>query len=256
LWSDPTLLLRVLDERFTASQDSPVEAEHLWQRFFAPNVNGTPMRQYLLSRILPRPRDLLYLTTAAIDIAINRAHGQVEETDVLEAEKQYSQYALDTIEAEATTALAAPRELLYEFLGATEILERETIEGFMRNAGLASDQFQDAFDYLTGFGFLGLEVRPDQFSFAADENGLEKNLVLSRKLQQSERRQLRCELHPNAPTQLQLSFQNVGKKNQSGAVSDNCARGWDDSQRNGRRARYKINTPFHLFLEIKKVSGA
>jgi hypothetical protein len=40
------------------------------------------------------------------------------------------------------------------------------------------------------------------------------------------------ELHPNDPVQLQLTFRNVEKKNQSGAVSDDGARGWDDSQRN------------------------
>ena len=125
---------------------------------------------------------------------------------MLEAEKQYSQYALDTIEAEATAALATPKDLLYEFIGATEILERESIERFMSNARISSDQFQDGIDYLTGFGFLGLEVRPDQFNFAADENELERNLVLSRKVLDSE----------------------------------------------GRNARYRINVPFHSFLEIER----
>jgi hypothetical protein len=210
LWSDRISLLRVLDERFTASQDSPVEAEELWRRFFVPKVNEMPMRDYLISRILPRPRDLLYLTTAAIDIAINRGHGRVEDTDVLEAEKQYSRYALDTIEAEATAALAAPKELLYEFIGATEILERDTIEQFMLNVGLFPEQFQNAIDYLTGFGFLGLEVRPGQFNFAADENELERNLVLSRKVQESEERGARYKV--NIPFHSFLRLRNVRKR--------------------------------------------
>jgi hypothetical protein len=40
------------------------------------------------------------------------------------------------------------------------------------------------------------------------------------------------ELHPNAPMQLQLSFQNVGKKNYSGAVRNGGEREWGDNQRN------------------------
>lgn len=40
------------------------------------------------------------------------------------------------------------------------------------------------------------------------------------------------EMHPNTPMQLQLSFQNVEKKNDGGAVSDNGGRGWGDNQRN------------------------
>jgi hypothetical protein len=40
------------------------------------------------------------------------------------------------------------------------------------------------------------------------------------------------ELHPNAPMQLQLSFQNVERKNHSGTVSDEDARGRGDSKHN------------------------
>jgi hypothetical protein len=55
------------------------------------------------------------------------------------------------------------------------------------------------------------------------------------------------ELHPNVPMQLQLSFQNVQKKNPSCAVSDDGARGWADSQRNDAVAlidlRWRTESP-------------
>ena len=146
LWSDKVSLQHVLDERFTASQTDHADAELLWRKFFTPTVNDIPIRDYLVSRILPRPRDLLYLTTAAIDIAINRGHSRVDESDVAEAEKQYSQFALDTIETEATAALNDPKNLLYEFIGAPEILDRNTLEALFANARIGADHFGDAMD--------------------------------------------------------------------------------------------------------------
>jgi hypothetical protein len=40
------------------------------------------------------------------------------------------------------------------------------------------------------------------------------------------------EVHPNAPMQLQLSFQDVEKKNHSGGIPDDGAPGWGEGQHN------------------------
>jgi len=205
LWNDRETLLRILDERLVASQGTTVGPDELWQRFFMPNVASVPVREYLVSRIQPRPRDILYLTATAIEIAINRGHSRIEESDILEAEKQYSQYALDTIETEATATLSDPKSVLYEFIGANEILEHNELEGLMPKAGVPSEQFQNTIDYLTGCGFLGLEIRYGEFNFAADENDLEKNTVLGRKLLESEGRQPRYKI--NVPFQSFLEVQ-------------------------------------------------
>ena len=59
-----------------------------------------PVKQYLIDTILPRPRDLLYLVKTALQNAINRSHGRIEEEDLLDAEVEYSHFALNSLMAE------------------------------------------------------------------------------------------------------------------------------------------------------------
>ncbi len=202
-WDDPELLTRVLEERLIASTDAG-SAEEVWERFFTPRVTGIPIREYLVSRTLPRPRDIVYLTRAAVSTAINRGHARVEEADVFEAEKQYSQYALDTIETEATAEFPELAKLLYEFAGAKEILEKEELEKFMSKAGFESDRFAAAAEFLLTYGFLGLEINEDVFDFASDENELRKNWVLSRKLQERSGRPPRFRIHKSFHSYLEI----------------------------------------------------
>jgi hypothetical protein len=206
-WSDPELLLRVVDRRLVASQRRSASAESLWARFFVPTVGSTPTRTYFASRVLPRPRDILFFARAAIAAAINRAHALVDQTDIDEAEKQYSQYALDTVEAEGSALLPNLGGLLYEFAGAGEILHRDELEALMRKAGFGEADFDKVTDYLANLSFLGLETGGDVFHFAADESEARKNSVLARKLLEAR----------------------------------------------GSRPRYRINAPFHRYLEIKPI---
>ena len=69
----------------------------MWRRYFCPQVKGIPTREYLTSRILKRPRDIVYFVKAVVSFAVNRKHDRVEEKNVIDGEKQYSQYALDSI---------------------------------------------------------------------------------------------------------------------------------------------------------------
>ena len=205
VWKDRELLLRVLDERLVTSQRNAVTKEEIWERFFTRTVNGIAIRDYIISRTLPRPRDILYFVKVAVDSAINRNHSIVEETDIAEAEKLYSQFALDSIESEATAAaLPEIEDVLFEFAGESETLDRNNLDSILSKARVAESRLQVVIDYLTAFGFLGLEIRDEEFEFATDENELRKNAVLARKLQETR----------------------------------------------SRPPRYKINVPFHAFLEI------
>lgn len=192
-WEDRTLLMRLLDERLIASGNS--SAEIVWRRYFTPTVGNESIREYLASVTLPRPRDLLYLVKAAVDTAINRNHTVVTEADFNAAEKQYSRYALDSIETEAMVAIPEASDLLYEFVGCNEVLELSELEGFMQKAGIERERFESTMHFLLAFSFLGLEVRPEDFSFAADEDDLRKHFVLARNLQDELGKTARYEVH-------------------------------------------------------------
>lgn len=100
IWDDPEMLLRVVEERFKASHPKIANSGQLWSRYFCPTVRGSPTRLYLCKRILPRPRDIVFLCNAAVALAVNRGHARIEETDIIDAEKQYSQYAFEMIQVE------------------------------------------------------------------------------------------------------------------------------------------------------------
>jgi hypothetical protein len=151
IWEDPESLLRVLDVRLLAAYPEANSADEVWHRFFTESVRGASTRDYLASRTLPRPRDLLYLAKAAVSTAINRGHSQVLESDITEAEKLYSHYALDTIETEATASVPDIERVLYEFIGAQELLDQGQVRSLLRKAGVPDESFQNTIDYLIAF---------------------------------------------------------------------------------------------------------
>jgi hypothetical protein len=204
VWSDRELLLRVVEERFGAAGGAPEDGPKLWTDVFSPNFGGVEMRGYLARRVLPRPRDIVFLCNAAIAAAVNRKHSRVTEEDVTEAEKQYSQFAFETLQVENGIVTPGLESILYEFLGAPEVLHEDEVLSSLAKAGVATSDQHQALRHLCGLSFLGLEVRNAEFAFVEDEDELQKAEVMARKL-----------------------------------VED----------RGGER-RYRINPPFHAYLEV------
>lgn len=143
-----------------------------------------PTKEYLIDRILPRPRDLLFFVKAALSIAVNRRHSKVCADDIEEAEKEYSQYALDSILVENGMTVHQIQRVIYEFMGCQKCLEGQDIENFFDKAGLDRDQHPYVLERLCALSFLGVEVSASEFRFVKDQDPQEfsKNEVLARKL--------------------------------------------------------------------------
>ena len=75
-WEDGSQLLKVVEERFVAATGGKADVSELWTRFFAPTIDGTTTPSHLLSHVLSRPRDLLYLCNASILAAVNAGRNQ------------------------------------------------------------------------------------------------------------------------------------------------------------------------------------
>ncbi|MBC8492731.1 MAG: hypothetical protein H8D43_03015 [Chloroflexi bacterium] len=164
-WNDPLLLQRIIEGRFTSSLGDEIAPEDIWRRFFATEVQGVAPEEYILSRTIPRPRDIIFFCTRALSHAISHRHTIIEESDILLAEKSYSEYAFDTLRAETETQVPEIEALLYEFAGADEIITRQQIEGFMEEVNILEDRADYVIDLLYEATFLGLEVAPDTFEF-------------------------------------------------------------------------------------------
>lgn len=180
-WSDPLLLQRVIEQRFLRSVARPTSPNQVWEELFVPSVKGITTKAYLVNRVIPRPRDIIYLCKAALARALSRGHAMIEESDILLAEKEYSQYAFNSLEAETSTELPGIENLLYEFAGADEIVTRDQIQGFVRKAGIDETATDRILELLCETTFLGLEIEPGRFEYLYDENRSKVAKTLARK---------------------------------------------------------------------------
>jgi hypothetical protein len=78
------LLQRVIEERFVLSLgEGEILSDEVWEKYFAESVDGIPTKQYILERIIPRPRDIIYLCKEALIRAINHNHTRIDKEDIV-----------------------------------------------------------------------------------------------------------------------------------------------------------------------------
>jgi hypothetical protein len=192
-WGDRELLMRVIEERFVASHEGTVRPGQMWERYFCKTVGGIRTRDYFASRILPRPRDLVFFVKAAMATAVNRNHTLVTEEDIRESEKQYSQFAFGSILVEDSAMEERIEDILYEFVGSSPILTEDEIASRLSKVGVSD--MPRLIELLCSVTFLGLEVRRDRFRFVEDPQEYRKALSLAQQVARHARRGLRFQIH-------------------------------------------------------------
>lgn len=194
VWNDDEILLRVVDERFADSLGIP--PDEVWAKYFCATVRAVPTKQYLLSRILKRPRDLLVYVKASITMAVNRRHGMVQENDILDAEKQYSQFAIDSILVENGITFRQLEDIIYEFVGAKSVVRETDIHKALDSAHVDSGALLSVIQHLCSLTFFGVEVSRGEFRFAEDQSESQKNSVLAQRLVVSNPGERRYQINP------------------------------------------------------------
>lgn len=182
VWNDPETLLRVIDERVRIGRGGDIPSPDIWKDIFCPTVKGTPVREYLIEHVLPRPRDIVFFVSSAIAAAVNRGHAYVEEEDILGAEKQYSQFVFESIQVENGISVPQLEAILYEFAGQKATLEEKEVLNLTAKAGIPDPRRKLAIRHLCALSFLGVEVKPGIFTFSAEEEEAQKNEVLAKNL--------------------------------------------------------------------------
>lgn len=177
-WDDPELLLRIIEERYTASHGNESDPATMWHNYFCSQVRGVPTREYLTLRILPRPRDIVFLVKAAVSFAVNRKHDRVEERDILDAEKQYSLYALDSILVENGITIPQMESVLLEFLGCDSVLTETSVRQRISRAGIEAEKVDSTISHLVKLTFLGVEIDLGNFLYADEPRELKKAYIL------------------------------------------------------------------------------
>ncbi|MFI1223874.1 MULTISPECIES: P-loop ATPase, Sll1717 family [unclassified Streptomyces] len=196
-WNQPELLKRVMDERYLSARPAAASPDELWRKFFCTEVDGTPTLEHILATILPRPRDLVYFCKAAVQNAANARHSMVEETDIYEAEKAYSNFAVDALLVEYGSTMERLEDVIYEFTGSDHILSRSTALELI-SAGLerGDKEAKECLDGLLKISFLGIEVREGEIWYPERADQLRKAKILARNTSRREGREERYQIHP------------------------------------------------------------
>ena len=85
-------LKHLVAERLAIQADQPNDSdEETWVAIFPEPVKNMPAVDYILSRSLPRPRDVINLCQRAIDQAQRNGHSYVTSEDVLDGESSFSE---------------------------------------------------------------------------------------------------------------------------------------------------------------------
>jgi len=195
-WTDPDMLCRVVEERFIAARGGRALARELWESFFVDAVGGVPTRDYLLSRVLARPRDILYLCNAAIAEAVNRGHERISQEDITQAERLYSQFAFEAIQVENGVSVAELERVLYEFVGVPSVVTTDDLDAFLERAEVSKDRRALVLSHLVSLSFLGIEVDEDRFDWCDDPADRARNDALGRVLAEKRGAAARLSIHP------------------------------------------------------------
>jgi len=195
-WDDPETLLRVVEERFLAARPEGTEPDELWTRFFAPTVKGVTARDYLVQRVLPRPRDLIYLCNSAVSAAANRGNERVEEEDLLLGELTYSQFAFESLLVENGITIPQFTQVLLEFLGEPSVVSESRLAEFIERAGVEHGKVGDVVSRLRAVSFIGPETAEGRFAYPEEGHAADRADVLARKLAEARGSEVRLAVHP------------------------------------------------------------
>ncbi|MGC2706216.1 MAG: hypothetical protein WA361_16985, partial [Candidatus Acidiferrales bacterium] len=161
-WNDAEVFKEILRRRILLSTGLEGTFVTIWPLFFETHIKGEESFSYILGRTLMRPRDVLRFIRGCIEVAINRGHDRVTEADVQQAERAFSEDAFVDITLELKDVNPKFSDVPYAFIGAPEILSRVDIETRLKDAGVATTDFERVLDLLLWFGFLGIYVSAEE----------------------------------------------------------------------------------------------
>ena len=162
----PGSLLDLLLARARASLGNSITAEEFWAGVFPAIIDEEPAYSYMVTHTLARPRDLIQFANLCRDTAAKNGHTSVIDSDVKEAEVQFSQWKLDDLESEYRVNYPFLTDLFTPFQNSGYIISRNTLsERYRVSLPTLRQRFPEfvsgltldgVIDILYGIGFLGV----------------------------------------------------------------------------------------------------
>lgn len=184
-WNDSQTLLRIIEARFEVLTPLNVKAEDLWEKFLPPNVECILTKEYILGNIFPRPRDLIFFLTSAKNIAVSRGHKRIQDSDLISAYKEYSNWVFKSIIVENGISIKQMEDFMYNLMGESRILTKESIRGFANSSGILIEEdvnLEKFISHLTSLTILGSETRDNYFEYEYEFDSDIKIKALAKKI--------------------------------------------------------------------------
>lgn len=179
-WDDPQVFEQLVWLRIQSAFPDCASFDQAWQYVCVPLIKGQASFDYIVERTLMRPRDLLQFLRHCIDVAVNRGRVRIEEEDVDQAERGYSQDMLIDFAYEIADTHPEYEWLPWVFEQASAKMTVDEVQDrIMQMLGMGSAQASAAIDFLVSLGFLGVDVRGGEPKFSYQLRGLTKQLSFS-----------------------------------------------------------------------------
>lgn len=160
-WTDADLLKEMLRLRLVSSLEkgaSNMTFEALWRMVCTPQIEGEDSSNYIISRSLMRPRNVLKIFNHARGFAVNFGHTRIEEEDFEKGLKAYSQDLIIELDRELADVSHGARDLLYHFIDVSNVLGASEVRSILESAGVESGDMSAVLDYLLYYGVLGIRA--------------------------------------------------------------------------------------------------
>lgn len=196
-WEDPDVLFRVIEERFEILSSLTVTHEDLWEKYVCKEVENEPVKEFIIKKIIPRPRDIIYFFRKAKEIAVSRGHIKIEENDLKQAYYDYSSWVFTSLMVEDETTYNQIKDFLYNRLSSNRIIHLTEIIDSLNDLKITTDhnKVNDFVDYLVELSILAREVQINDFRFEYDMENSDKIEAMAKKYN-SKRFLIHPALHP------------------------------------------------------------
>ena len=133
-WTAPNLKHLVAARLAIGADLYDEDDETIWSAVFPDTIQGLNASDYILSRVLPRPRDVLGFCQAAIDQAQLNGHPSVSAQDILDGEIKFANSFGKLLTAEFRGLYPSLEEVLFEFAGVPAVMQWTEFEEYAKEA--------------------------------------------------------------------------------------------------------------------------
>jgi hypothetical protein len=177
---DVNALVNLVVARAEASIGVKLPSDSLWKNLFPKKVNDKTITDFIVQHTLMRPREIIQLCNACVDAAQKNGHNCIEEEDVHEAVRLYSNWKVSDLVNEYQINYPFLSRLFVLFTNTSFLVSRNIFDQKLSKLiDALSNQYKEfshvfsldsILSILYSIGFLGV-IRNEQTTFVYNDPG-------------------------------------------------------------------------------------